>query len=117
MATQFTTPLLNKELKLIFLTLASYGAELDLSSIYVVNENYSFSEYREDYTNVADYLIRHGIPALVYSPHTKMALFGYNESGEYVIQPITQIDSESDLDEIFIKQRTYYLEHQMEKLL
>ena len=53
----------------------------------------------------------------MYSPHAKMALFGYNESGEYVIQPITQIDSESDLDEIFIKQRTYYLEHQMEKLL
>ena len=117
MATQFTTSLLNKELKLIFLTLESYGAELDLSSIYVVNENYSFSEYREDYTNVADYLIRHSIPALVYSPHTKMALFGYNESGEYVIQPITQIDSENDLDEIFIKQRIYYVEHQMEKLL
>ena len=117
MATQFTTSLLNKELKLIFLTLESYGAELDLSSIYAVNENYSFSKYREDYTNVADYLIRYSIPALVYSPHTKMALFGYNESGEYVIQPITQIDSENDLDEIFIKQRIYYVEHQMEKLL
>ena len=117
MATQFTTPLLNKELKLIFLTLGSYGAELDFASIHEVNENYSFSEYREDYTDLADYLIRHGIPSLVYSPHTKMALFGYNESGEYVIQPITQIDSENDLDEIFIKQRTYYLEHQMEKLL
>ena len=46
-----------------------------------------------------------------------MALFGYNESGKYIIQPIAQIDSENDLDEIFIKQRTYYLEHQMEKLL
>ena len=117
MATQFTTSLLNRDLKLIFLTLASYGTEVDLASIYEVNENYSFSEYREDYTNVADYLIRHGIPALMYSPNIKMALFGYNESSEYVIQPITQIDSESDLDEIFIKQRTYYLEHQMEKLL
>ena len=117
MATQFTTSLLNRDLKLIFLTLDSYDAELDLPSIYVVNENYSFSEYREDYTNVADYLIRHGIPALVYSPHTKMALFGYNESGEYVIQPITQIDSENDLDEIFIKQKIYYVEHQMENLL
>ena len=117
MATQFTTPLLNKELKLIFLTLDSYDAELDLSSIYIVNENYSFSEYREDYTNVVDYLIRHGIPTLMYSPHIKMALFGYNESGDYAIQPITQIYSENDLDEIFIKQRTYYLEHQMEKLL
>ena len=40
-----------------------------------------------------------------------------NESGEYVIQFIAKIDSENDLDEIFIKQRTYYLEHQMEKLL
>ena len=117
MATQFTTSLLNRDLKLIFLTLESYGAELDLSSIYVVNENYSFSEYREDYADLVDCLIRQGIPAIVYSPHAKMALFGYNESGEYVIQPITQIDSESDLDEIFIKQRTYYLEHQMEKLL
>ena len=46
-----------------------------------------------------------------------MALFGYNESGEYVIQPITQIDSENDLDEIFIKQKIYYVEHQMENLL
>ena len=46
-----------------------------------------------------------------------MALFGYNESGEYVIQPITQIYSEQDLDDIFIKQRTYYVEHQMENLL
>lgn len=117
MDTQFTTSLLNKDLKLIFLTLDSYGAELDLSSIYVVNENYSFSEYREDYTNVADYLIRHGIPALMYSPYIKMALFGYNESSEYVIQPIAQIDSEQDLDDIFIKQRMYYLEHQMENLL
>ena len=117
MATQFTTSLLNRDLKLIFLTLDSYGAELDLSPIYEVNENYSFSAYREDYTNVADYLIRHAIPALVYSPHTKMALFGYNESGEYVIQSITQMDSEQDLDNIFIKQRMYYLEHQMENLL
>ena len=117
MDTQFPTSLLNKDLKLIFLTLDSYGKEVDLSSIYEVNKNYSFSECREDYTDLADYLIRHGIPALVYSPHTKMALFGYNESGEYVIQPITQIDSENDLDDIFIKQRTYYLEHQMEKLL
>ena len=117
MAIQFTTSLFNKDLKLIFLTLESYDAELDLSSIYVVNENYSFSEYREDYTDVASYLIRQGIPTIVYSPRTKMALFGYNESGKYIIQPITQIDSENDLDEIFIKQRTYYLEHQMEKLL
>ena len=61
--------------------------------------------------------IRQGIPALMYSSHIKMALFGYNESGEYVIQSIAQIDFENDLDEIFIKQRTYYLEHQMEKLL
>lgn len=117
MDTQFTTSLLNKDLKLIFLTLDSYDAELDFASIHKVNENYSFSEYREDYTNVADCLIRHGIPALMYSPHIKMALFGYNESSEYVIQPIAQIDSERDLDKIFIKQRTYYLEHQMENLL
>lgn len=117
MVTQFTTSLLNKDLKLIFLTLDSYDAELYLPSIYVVNENYSFSEYREDYTDLVDCLIRQGIPAIVYSPHTKMALFGYNDSGEYVIQPITQIDSEQDLDDIFIKQRMYYLEHQMEKLL
>ena len=61
--------------------------------------------------------IRQGIPALMYSSHIKMALFGYNESGKYVIQSIAQIDFENDLDEIFIKQRTYYLEHQMEKLL
>ena len=117
MDTQFTTSLLNKDLKLIFLTLDSYDAELDLSSIYAVNKNYSFSEYREDYTNVVDYLIRQGIPALMYSPHIKMALFGYNDSGEYVIQPIAKIDSEQDLDDIFIKQIMYYLEHQMEKLL
>lgn len=117
MDTQFTTSLLNKELKLIFLTLDSYDVELDFASIHKVNENYSFSEYREDYTNVADYLIQHGIPALMYSPHIKMALFGYNDSGEYVIQPIAQIDSEQDLDDIFIKQRMYYLEHQMENLL
>ena len=117
MATQFTTPLLNKELKLIFLTLDSYDAELDLSSIYIVNENYSLSEYREDYNNVIDYLLRNGIPALVYSPYIKAALFGYNESGNYIMQPIVQIDSESDLDDIFIKQRTYYVEYQMEKLL
>ena len=117
MATQFTTSLLNKDLKLIFLTLDSYGTEVDLASIYKVNENYSFSEYGEDYADLVDCLIRQGIPAIVYSQHAKMALFGYNDSGEYVIQPITQIDSEQDLDDIFIKQRTYYLEHQMEKLL
>ena len=29
----------------------------------------------------------------------------------------TLIVNENDLDEIFIKQKTYYLEHQMEKLL